>query len=73
MVVVCFGAVEERGGDWGRVGFVGYFRDDFVAVRAILDDELPIIFFFFFKFLLPFSFRSERGEGRERGGGGSVC
>lgn len=66
MVVVRFGAVEEGGGDWGRVGFVGYFRDDFVAVRATLDDELPILFFFF-KFLFPFSFWSERG------GGGSVC
>lgn len=55
MIIVCFGAETE---EEGRVGFVGYFRD-FVAVRAILDDELPIIFIWFYiisSSFLPFFF-----------------
>lgn len=49
IIEVCFGAEEGGVGDWERrvVGFVGYFRNDFVvADRAILDDELPMTFFF---------------------------
>lgn len=53
IIEVCFGAEEGGVGDWGRrvVGFVGYFRNDFVvADRAILDDELPMMFFFLLLF-----------------------